>query len=261
MSLRWIAALLVPAALFAAEGKLTEDERIELIRGLTAEFATVKVLLPRSRKPLPIQSTGKYDKKEWDLAAKENGPAARLGDLVKITKVTLEGDKILFEINGGVKDKKKWYEHIEVGMGGSTTPVGQGQSTNAPAGTNIVLEFHKPIPAVPANDIKKMLAPVLDFEKRTAVEHVAEQLPPEIQAAVKENRAIEGMDRDQVILSMGRPQKKSRETKDGMELEDWIYGQAPGKITFVTFNGPKVVKVKETYAGLGGSTAPALKPQ
>ncbi len=36
-----------------------------------------------------------------------------------------------------------------------------------------------------------------------------------------------------------------------MELEDWVYGKAPGKITFVTFNGDKVIKVKDAYAGLG----------
>jgi len=36
-----------------------------------------------------------------------------------------------------------------------------------------------------------------------------------------------------------------------VELEDWVYGLPPGKITFVTFNGDKVVKVKEEYAGLG----------
>ena len=50
---------------------------------------------------------------------------------------------------------------------------------------------------------------------------------------------------------MGRPAHKSRETKDGVDYEDWVYGQAPGKITFVTFKGDKVVKVKEAYAGLG----------
>jgi hypothetical protein len=50
---------------------------------------------------------------------------------------------------------------------------------------------------------------------------------------------------------MGKPMHKSRETKDGLDLEDWVYGQAPGKITFVTFKGDKVIKVKESYAGLG----------
>ena len=59
------------------------------------------------------------------------------------------------------------------------------------------------------------------------------------------------MDREQVRLALGQWTRKERETKDGMELEDWIYGTPPGKITFVTFNGEKVIKVKEDYAGLG----------
>jgi hypothetical protein len=59
------------------------------------------------------------------------------------------------------------------------------------------------------------------------------------------------MDREQVMLALGRPARKSREVKDGIETEDWVFGQPPGKITFVTFSGSKVVKVKEMYAGLG----------
>ena len=43
---------LLPASAPAAS-KLTNDERIELVRGLTAEYATVKALLPGSfRLPL-----------------------------------------------------------------------------------------------------------------------------------------------------------------------------------------------------------------
>jgi len=78
------------------------------------------------------------------------------------------------------------------------------------------------------------------------------------EAAAK--KAIEGMDHDQVLLAMGRPVRKTRETKDGVDLEDWIYGMPPGKITFVTFQGNKVVKVKDTYAGLGGTTVDAPNP-
>ena len=54
-----------------------------------------------------------------------------------------------------------------------------------------------------------------------------------------------------VLLALGRPKYKPRETKDGLETEDWVYGTPPGKITFVTFNGDKVIKVKDEYAGLG----------
>ena len=67
--------------------------------------------------------------------------------------------------------------------------------------------------------------------------------------------------RDQVLLAMGHPDHKSREVKDGMELEDWIFGQPPGKITFVTFNGSKVIKVKEEYAGLGTQVADPKVPR
>jgi hypothetical protein len=44
-----------------------------------------------------------------------------------------------------------------------------------------------------------------------------------------------------------------------VQLEDWIFGTPPGRIVFVTFEGDKVVRVKETYAGLGGEVAPPLK--
>jgi hypothetical protein len=66
---------------------------------------------------------------------------------------------------------------------------------------------------------------------------------------------MEGMDREQVLLAAGHPAHKSRETKEGLEVEDWVYGTPPGKIVFVTFNGNKVIKVKEAYAGLGKEAA------
>jgi hypothetical protein len=238
-----------------AEDKLTDSDRIEIVRGLTAEYATAKISLPRSRKPLEFQSKGTYDKAAWADAGRQLGPAARVGDLVQVTKVSIEKDRILLEINNGLKTKKKWYEHIEVGMGGSTQPVSQGQNTNAPGGTYIAVVFGDGVPLVKASEIKKMLAPVLDFEKHSATEQYTETLPEPIKQAIAAKKAIEGMDHEQVLLAMGRPLRKSRETKDGLDYEDWIYGQAPGRITFVTFQNSKVVKVKEAYAGLGGSTA------
>jgi hypothetical protein len=35
-----------------------------------------------------------------------------------------------------------------------------------------------------------------------------------------------------------------------------VFGTPPGKITFVTFNGDKVIKVKDSYAGLGSQVGP-----
>ena len=112
-----------------------------------------------------------------------------------------------------------------------------------------------------SSEVKKMLAPVLDFEKRSATELYAENLPPEVQTAIRDKKVIKGMDRDQVLMALGHPDHKSREVKDGLELEDWVFGRPPGKITFVTFNGSKVIRVKEDYAGLGTEVADPKVPR
>ncbi|HTT63740.1 MAG TPA: hypothetical protein VMG35_17935 [Bryobacteraceae bacterium] len=247
-----IAILLTP--LLHAADKLTEQDRIELLRGLLAEYATVKQLLPRSKKPLPFESAGTYDKKAWQAASREYGPAGRVGDLVQITRLYIGADKLVIQINGGFNGGRKWYNSSQVcgGMGGCGTPIplGKGDS-NAPGGTTIEILFHKPLEPMKAAEVKKMLSPVLDFEKRSATELYAEALPPEVQTAIRDKKVIKGMNRDQVLLAMGHPNHKSRETKDGIDMEDWVFGQPPGKITFVTFSGSKVIRVKEEYAGLG----------
>jgi hypothetical protein len=227
---------------------------VELTRGLTAEYATAKVLLPRSRKALEFDASGGWDQTKWAAIAKAEGPAARTGDVVQVTKIDIGGDRIELQINGGYNGGRKWYRNVRV-VGGqgtypSTVPV-SADDPNPPVGTSLTILFHKPLEAMKAADIKKMLAPVMDFEKHTVTELYVENLPPETQKAIREKRALVGMDREQVILAMGRPAQKSRETKDGIEEEDWVYGQAPGKFTFVTFNGDKVIEVKESYAGLG----------
>lgn len=257
-----VLACLCALPLCASEPRISDEDRVEILRGLTAEYAKAKVVIPRSKNQLPVDTSGQFDKAKWaDLSKDLPGPAARVGDLVQVTKVSFDSEKIVLEINGGQK-KGKWYQHIQIGMGNNTTPVGGRTDANAPGGTYIALEFHKPLPPLRSAEIKKMLAPVLDFDKQTVTENFIDTLPPEQQKAVKENRVIVGMNKDAVLLAIGRPRLKSREVdSEGLETEDWVYGDAPGKITFVTFANSKVVKVKEAYADLGGSTAPRTEPR
>jgi hypothetical protein len=115
------------------------------------------------------------------------------------------------------------------------------------------------MPPMKPAEYKKLLAQSLDFEKRSATESYFDNLPPEIQEAIKSKKVVVGMDKEQVKMAVGNPRDRIRETKDGNETEDWIYGLPPGKITFVTFASNKVVKVKDHYAGLGGTTGEPLK--
>lgn len=256
-----LAVLAAATWLHADSKKAAEDQHIDLVRGLSFEWATVKTQLPHSKKPLDFDSTGTWDKQKWDDIEREVGPAAKPGELIQVTHVGIEKDAIVLELNHGTKTQGHWYDRVQVGMGGQTRPVGDPTANVAANGTYLTVHFKDGLGNVTSADIKKMLAPVLDFDKHTATAQYVDTLPPEIKKAVQEKKAIVGMDRDQVLLALGRPVRKTREAKDGEEQEDWIYGEPPGRVTFVTFAANKVIRIKETYAGLGGSIAEGPKPQ
>lgn len=254
-------AVVATAGLVGAD-KLSIDERMEIERGLTAEYAIAKVSIPQSKKPLVVHPDGTYDKSEWQDAMYDGGmPSARVGDQLQITRVQIEGNKIVLEINGGTRGKGHWYDHVQIGMAGPMTPVSSQQTVQQEKahGTYIALVFPKSVPSITSAQIRQILSPLFNFDRRSATEQYVERLPEPIQKAIKSQKAIVGMDRDQVLLALGKPHGKSRETdKDGNDIEDWIYGDPPGKMTFVRFVEGKVVRVEDSYANIGGTTAPPL---
>lgn len=246
------------AGVLTVSDKLTEDEKIELLRGLSSEYAKTKVALAQSKKPLEVNADGTFNQKQWDEAARALGPAARAGDQIKITKVTIQGDRLLLDINGGLTSGRHWYDNIQAGMGGVQQSQSQSQIDNGSRGgvptmgTYIVVLFRKPLEGLTSAAVKKILEPVMDFSQRSAAQLYTETMTPEMQKAIIDKRPLVGMTRDEVRMAMGAPDTHGRETtKDGLETEYWIFGRPPGKITFVTFAGSKVVIVKDQYAGLG----------
>jgi len=226
------------------------------VRDLSSEYAKARATIPRSSSPLEYNADGTWNIKQWQSAQLAKGTACRAGDQIQITKITLEGDAMLIEINGGLKSGKKFMDHVSIGVG-VAVPVTNGQSGQPTFGTVIELNFHKPMENLSPDDVKKILSPLFEWDKHSVTKVYSETLPPDMQHAIAEKRAIEGMTREEVVMALGHPDHKYRETsKQGVETEDWIYGNPPGKITFVTFQGPKVVKVKDEYAGLGIQTQP-----
>ena len=257
VSPRVLAAFIAVASLHGDTKKQAFDQHVELVRGLTAEYATVKVMLPRSKKALAFESTGDWDTKKWAEEMRKEGPAARVGDMVRVTKVDIDKDQITLQINDGMKKKGSIWDKVQIDMGG-VSKGGPPKQTGPDQknGTSIVIHFKDSIGDVTSADVKKMLAPVLDFEKHSSSEQYIDTLPPEIQVAIKEKKPAEGMDREQLIMAMGPPVRKTRETnKDDVEEETFQYGEPPGRVTFVIFAEGKVVKIKDSYANLGGSVA------
>ena len=110
--------------------KITPQTRMLLIRDLTAEHVFARRSLPMGHKGLVVKHgvVTPNDAQVAQLIA-ENGMVAKPGDRVVITNVVVQEKSIAFEINGGPKKKEKWYQHVQVGMGGVMTTRSPGLAT------------------------------------------------------------------------------------------------------------------------------------
>jgi hypothetical protein len=225
---------------------LKQEGKIDLIRGLSSEVAVAKITLPRGKHGILIDAQGKVDQSKAQQETKDNGAAVNAGTPVKITKVDFKGDRVTFEINGGGKNGKHWYQHLEIGMGTTTTPIApQQQNQSLSYGSYITLRFQGHVPNLTTDQAKKLLAPALDFERHSPTVLYSEAIPPKFKEAIKNHQVLVGMDHDAVLSAKGAPDRKVREDQpDGSEKENWIYGLPP-HVLYITFDGDTVVSVKQ----------------
>ena len=235
--------LILVAAQNQARERIAKDTRYELIRGLASEIAVTKVPLPRGKKGVYINSKGQLNQSDADAELRSNGAAIKPGMPIEITKITFKPGRIVFDINGGGKQSKKWYQRIEIGMGGGTRPISQ-QPPVLTYGSWITLTIPEKSSELTSLQVKEMLGSVLDFERHAPTALYSPTVPPKFKEAIKNHQVLVGMDRDSVLSAKGPPDRKVREVREEVEKEDWIYGLPPHSL-FVTFDGETVVAVRQ----------------
>ena len=226
--------------------------RLEIIRYVSGEFVRVKKALPGGKSGFRFIPGKPIDEMELRRTINKGGSVANPGDTVQITQIAFKGSEIVVDINGGGRGRTRLRDRIQVSVGSGNNPDVNVNRGASPAGyqgngSTLILDFGKSLPDLSPEEVKDFLSPLLDFGKqRSATVNWVETLPPEFQQAIKDRKAVVGMDREMVVAAMGRPERKIRERDpDGLELEDWIYGEPPSRTIFVTFAGEKVVRVKE----------------
>jgi hypothetical protein len=173
------------------------------------------------------------------------GPAAKPGERAQITNVEFKGSGIRFEINGGPKKKSKWYQRIQVGGNGGLTNVSPQNPNEAVAkGSYLILEFKGYIPEISLTEIKDILKPVLDFTVKSAAQAYTESLPENVRNAIRDHKALVGMNKEMVTYAKGRPPQRIRERDGKQDYEEWIFGTPPEDVEFVRFVGDEVIQVK-----------------
>jgi hypothetical protein len=232
-------------------GPLDQPAELALVRFVDGEYAHAVRSLPNGKDGFIMHMDKGFDDNMLHRVVQSHGAAVNPGDNVQITAMKFKKTSIIVLINGGGNRRGSWRDHMQIGISGlpstSSSSNNNGPDTSGAAGTTLILDFGGPIPEMTPDELKAKLAPVLNFgQQRSAAVIWSETLPPAMEKAIEEKRAIVGMTREMVEAAVGKPEKKIREKNaHGDETEDWIYGTPPAVTMFVTFIGEKVINVKE----------------
>jgi hypothetical protein len=234
---------------------LQELSKLNLIRYVSGEFAKAVKPLPAGKEGFRLMVGKPLEAELLDRAVATHGAAVSSGDNVQITKLEFRDRQIVVDVNGGGRGKKHWRDHIQIGLGGAPMPQVQSSTTQDQGppgmqpgmGSTIFLDFSKPLPDITPDELKKILSPFLNFAKeRSAAVQWFDTLPPEMKKAIQDRKPALGMDREELVAAIGKPDHKVRERdSDGNDIEDWIYGQPPSKTVFVRFQGDRVTSIKQ----------------
>jgi len=233
---------------------LKETSKLALIRYVSGEFAKALKPLPAGKEGFLAYVGKPINQELLDRSVASHGAAVNTGDNVQITRLEFREHLIAVDVNGGGRGKRSWKDHIHLDMGGVPTmqTTTEQEQTGPPGirpgmGSTIFLEFNKPLPDLSADDLKQLLSPFLNFAReRSAAVQWFDTLSPEMKKAIQERKPAVGMDREEVVAAIGKPEHKIRERdSDGNDIEDWIYGQPPSKTVFVRFVGDRVTSIKQ----------------
>jgi hypothetical protein len=259
MKPRQLSAILVAFVFFCVPRASSDDQgsaslqhissqgRMDVIRTFTTELVYIRSSFPMGSRGLTLKDGNVTPSgEELQRLMAMWGPSAKAGDQALITAVLIKNDRIHFEINGGPVHKKKWYQHIEAGVGGSggTVPITPSDNSANARGSFVDLIFDHYVPEVSPQQLKDLLRPVFNFEAKSAEEAYLETIPAKAKDAIKNHQVLVGMNREMVIHARGRPPKKVREKDGETEYEEWIYGEPPQDVDFVRMVGDEVVRVE-----------------
>jgi hypothetical protein len=228
--------------------QISRDAKFDILRTVVAEQAAARIGLPFGEDGIDLSDSGQINQGKLEKDLKKNGQSIEAGRVVTVTDISFDDSRVEVELDGGGKNKKSVLDRIQIGVGTgtTTTPVGGQDKSKKAKGAKVVLRFAKKVPAdLKPEALKEMLAPVLDFNKHNFLRTGVDALPPEFQEAVKLKEARIGMDRNTVMMALGRPTNRFRETKNGVFTEQWLYQLRGNRRLFVTFEDNVVVEIKQ----------------
>src|SRR5690242_14276765 len=131
-----------PTNLSLPSSPMQERGRRELVRTLVSEQGFAHCALPLGA-GLTLHANGPLESsaQAYRELIYSKGTAAAAGDRVVVTALTVKGDRIIIDLNGGPYAKHRFLSHIEF----NDAPVVANRGSEA-IGSRVTLQFNGPVP-------------------------------------------------------------------------------------------------------------------
>src|SRR6202022_4853919 len=96
---------------------------------VSGEFAKATRDLPAGKEGFLHHVDKPLSPELLERAVATHGAAVHIGDSAQITKLEFHDHAIVVDVNGGGRGKRRWRDHIQIGMGG-TIPTAKTTKTN-----------------------------------------------------------------------------------------------------------------------------------
>ena len=250
-----------PAAAIPSPGKsepiatnaprMSKQTRLEIIRDFETQLVYARTPFPMGHKGLQLRNgTTAPNGPALDQLIAIYGPSIKPGDPTHISFVHIKDNYIHLELNGGPVRRQKWYQHVQVsGANGNSVPLSNNESVQNPHGSFLDVYFDKYVPEMTAAQLRDLIYPALDFKAKSKEEAYLDTVPPKVKEAIQAHHVLIGMNTEMVIHAVGKAPRKVRESDNGVNYEEWIYGQPPQDVDFVRIVGDEVVRVETMKVG------------
>src|SRR5438552_2376741 len=95
--------------------QISRDARYDLLRTVIADQAAARIGLPFGDDGVEVSDSGQVNKDKLDKDLRKNGQSIEAGKVVTVTALAFDDDKIEIELDGGGKNKKSFFDRIQVG--------------------------------------------------------------------------------------------------------------------------------------------------
>lgn len=231
---------------------MSKETRLEIIRDFETQLVYARTAFPMGTKGLRlINGTTAPNGEQLQQLIAIYGPSIKPGDPTHISYVHIKANYIHLELNGGPISRKKWYQRVQIsGANGNEVPLGNNESVQNPHGSFLDVYFDKYVPEMTAAQLRDLIYPALDFKAKSKEEAYLDTVPPKVKEAIQAHHVLIGMNTEMVIHAVGKAPRKVREKdNNGVDYEEWIYGQPPQDVDFVRIIGDEVVRVETMKVG------------